>query len=246
MPRLICAHSRLNSSDTNRVCTTQQAPSGEYWEKGYGRPLVAFTLNILLWAGFVVLAVSLSVACALASVALWLCGLWGITQWWKNEIATRTKGQRPRQRDWVFAETIVRRRNGGNLDDGERQFRVDLLLKETTGLDVEDLLPRIKRKEAMKHANDTQDDALLEVSMRHKFCRSSCRPLSLPHLSLSRYALAYASRVNPGYRSANTRSNQHSIGACSPVNAPPTRTWSRWFLGKFPHPAISAVPRGPA
>lgn len=54
---------------------------------------------------------------------------------------------------------VVRKRHDGDLGDGERQFRVDLLLKESTGLDVEDLSLRIKRREraALMRANGNQD-----------------------------------------------------------------------------------------
>lgn len=118
----------------------------------------------------VVVAIPLSVACALACVALWLCGFWGIYQWWENEIATRKPGQRPRLRDWVFAETVVRRRHGGNLDGGERQFRVDRLLKETTGLGVEDLWLEIKRRSKEARDNGNQDPLAEKVRISWKLC----------------------------------------------------------------------------
>ncbi|CAM9277026.1 unnamed protein product [Scytosiphon promiscuus] len=99
------------------------------------------------WALACTLATALSITCAFACIALWLCGLWGIGQWWRHEVARQGKGKRPLQRDWVFAEDLVSKRNGGDFDDGRRQFRVDVLVKETTGLDVEALSQRMKRKE---------------------------------------------------------------------------------------------------
>lgn len=112
-----------------------------------------------------VFAVVLSIACALGSVILWFLGLWGIGQWWMNENASRRKGRRPLQRDWVFAENAVSTRNVCNLRDGERQFRVDLLLKETTGLDMEDISLRIKRRDRAALARaDVDEDAFCEVS----------------------------------------------------------------------------------
>lgn len=89
---------------------------------------------------------------------LWFCGLWGIGRWWRNEVARRTKGSRPGQRDWALARDRVRTQMV-ELGGGDKQFRVDLLLKETTGLGVEDLSWRIKRfeQEALRRANGGED-----------------------------------------------------------------------------------------
>lgn len=130
-----------------------QDRSQDSWSAGYGRPLLGLLLNAIGWAVSMVFAAVLSIACSLGSVVLWVLGLWGIGQWWMNEIASRRRGRRPRQRDWVVAEKIVGTRNRGNLRDGERQFRVDLLLKETTGLDVEDVWLHIKHNSELARAN---------------------------------------------------------------------------------------------
>lgn len=140
-----------------------QAQSNLSWNAGYGRPVVAAIATVLGLVVALVFSIFLSIVCSLGSVTLWCCGVWEIGQWWRNEVASRSKGTRPRRRDWVFAETTVRERHGG---DGEKQFRVDLLLKETTGLDVEDLSLRIKRRKraALIRANGNQDP-LIDVRM---------------------------------------------------------------------------------
>ncbi|CAM9276564.1 unnamed protein product, partial [Scytosiphon promiscuus] len=135
------------------------------WSSGYGRPSVALLLNGVGWAVAMLFAAVLSIACSLGSIILWVLGVWGIGQWWMNENASRRKGRRPRQRDWVFAENAVSARNGGNLRNDERQFRVDLLLKETTGLDMEDISLRIKRRDRAALARaDVDEDVFCEVS----------------------------------------------------------------------------------
>lgn len=132
----------------------QQNKNQPYWSKGYFRPMVAAAFTGLGWLLAVFVAAILSTACILGSVALWVCGLWGIWQWYNIEMVSRSKGKNTRERDCLFAEDIVSKQNR-DCDAGVRHFRADRLLKTITGLDVEDLSLRIMRREeaALKRSN---------------------------------------------------------------------------------------------
>jgi len=111
----------------------------------------------------------------------------------------------------------VRRRHGGDLDDGEGQFRVDLLLKEMTGLDVEDLSLRIKslqikrRDRAVLRGDNGDQDPLADVSGTERMLSSAP--------SLSRSALNSYEDAEPNFMGRFPLSLNHcSIGlSCGPT-----------------------------
>eukprot|EP00752_Nemacystus_decipiens_P016917 g15145.t1 len=127
-----------------------------WWNAGYVRPLMMVIVNVFGWVMALVFAAAVSVACSLGSVVLWFCGLWGIGQWWSD--ANVRRGDETQSRSQAYVETMVSNKRHGAGDVGEGEFRVDLLLKETTGLGVEDLQLRIKLRETgFMRANLHQD-----------------------------------------------------------------------------------------
>ena len=77
-------------------------------------------------------------------------------------MASRRAIQRPQDR--VSAEDLVSKRCDSS-SGGNKQFRVDRLLKTVTGLDMEDLSMRIKRRQmATTKRSKGDDDCIAEVS----------------------------------------------------------------------------------
>lgn len=75
--------------------------------------------------------------------------------WGRFETTCEHRGKRPINRERRAAEEIVKKLNG-NPNGGT--FRVDQLLKSTTGLDVADLSTRITRREDAQKRADGMDE----------------------------------------------------------------------------------------
>lgn len=121
--------------------------------KGYFRPLCAVVLVSLRWAVALVPATLLSLFYAILAFPLWLCGLWGIIQWWEKR-AKDVKTSTLESPDDIVSK-MNEYPNDGNRDPNydNPNFRVNDLVKMTSGLDMEELVTRsreleLKRRDA--------------------------------------------------------------------------------------------------
>lgn len=114
----------------------------KYWSKGYGRPVVATVFVGFGWICAFPFAAIFTIYCITKSVALFCYGIFDTYNWWRAELSDNHDADRD---DVETAEDMMYRLNN-NTNNGSKHFRVDRLLKMTTGLDVEDIWRRIHLK----------------------------------------------------------------------------------------------------
>ena len=117
----------------------------DYWSKGYVRPLVATVFFGFGWVCFFVFSAILTIYCIIISLLLFWYGIVDTWRWWKDELSS-ADGTKDTDNYVETSDDMVFRLNS-STNKGSKHFRVDRLLKMTTGLDAEDIWRRIELTE---------------------------------------------------------------------------------------------------
>lgn len=143
---------------------TVDAQRKEEW-KGYAWAAGSTAVKFVGWSAVMIATFVYCCGCALASAALWLCGVCSVIEWvwWRLTTGRRKYLKRKRRevppgeergKDWRKARDIARARNYAQNNPDSEHFNVAPLLKMTAGLDLADLSLRIKRKAEANHAKE--------------------------------------------------------------------------------------------